>query len=178
MELPPELQAQLAPQGLQPGEGPVAQPGGPLPPSGQSFPTDQGSRDATGMQQLDAMQNSPGDLRSMIMPSALGNPTAEFFLELIALGDDFNVLESLNDEPVEVALDDVSGDADATLEELGPDELQRLAQMFSAIPDEEKGKIVAMLREALPPDMFRKAEALVRMVSGRDAQVQASTSGV
>ncbi len=186
MALPPELQAQLAPQGLQPGEGPVAQPGGngggndlTTPPSGYVEPQPGGPEGVNAGKQVLSTLQQPQGLRGLLMPAALGNPTAEFLMEWVAIGDDWDMLESLAEDPVEVQLDEASGDnTNANIEELGRDQIKKLAEMFQRIPDEEKPKIVSLLREAMPPEVAKKSEAILRLFVGRGAQQQVSGMGV
>jgi hypothetical protein len=176
MELPPELQAQLAPQGLQPGEGPVAQPGGQqkmeLQPTTGLQGEEQGN--VSGQQIL----NPPiGGVRGVLHPSAQGDPVQEFFAEIMGMGDDHDLLDSMQMEPsVENQLDEQSGVNDQLdpIAEIGRDQMQVLVTKFNAIPPERQHEVVDLFRKELSPEMFRKLEAIVRLMSGRDTQVQAT----
>jgi hypothetical protein len=177
MELPPELQAQLAPQGLQPGEGPVAQPGGqqkmPLQPITGMQGEQQG--DVSGQQLLD----SGGDFRQLMASSAQGDPVQDFFGEIMAMGNETlpNGLDDIGLEPdVESELDERSGVNEQIdpVAEIGAEQMQALVLKFNAIPPERKHEVVDLFRKELDPGMFRKLEAVVRLMSGRDTQVQAT----
>jgi len=175
MVLPPELQAQLAPQGLQPGQGPVVQPGGQQKIEPQSITGLQGEQqgDLSGQQLLD----SGGDFRQLMSSSSQGDPVQDFFGEIMAMGNDHDLLDSMQMEAtVENQLDESSGVNDQLdpMAEIGRDQMQVLVEKFNAIPPERQYEVVDLFRKELSPEMFRKLEAIVRLMSGRETQVQAT----
>ena len=179
--LPPELQSQLqGGGGLAPGQGPVANPNQGqqkiFPQSAQGLHPDQ-QADISGMQQLEGLQTAPDDFRSQMHPSAQGDPVQEFFVEIMGMGDDHDLLDSIQAEPdVESQLDEASGVNDQLdpMAEIGQEQMQVLVQKFNAIPPERQHEVVDLFRQELPPEMFRKLEAVVRLMSGRETQVQAT----
>jgi hypothetical protein len=106
-------------------------------------------------------------------PLVQGDPLTDFINSLIRVfeskGLDLN--EVMSGEPsVEESADLQDPNVDP-LELLSMEELTMLTKKFMAIPEPQKSELVSQLREALPPHIAQRMEAVLRMVEGRETQV-------
>jgi hypothetical protein len=115
--------------------------------------------------------NTPQDFRGTIAPLAGEDPASIFFAELMAIADDHGLLDgAIETQSLEDQADLADPASADPLQFLSREELTKLVQLYLAIPEPQRSEIGNTFREQLPPHVSQRLEAIIRLVSGRDAQ--------
>ena len=120
------------------------------------------------LMQQQAGPNVQQGVREGLAPYNEG-PVQDFLIELMAVTDDVGALDASFQQPtVEDQMDEQDPNADP-MEVLNESQLMSLVNKFLAIPEPERVQIEQILREALPPQVVQRLEAVVRFAQQRGA---------
>ena len=109
--------------------------------------------------------NQPS-VREVLTPLAQ-DPAEKFLAALMSIASELGILdEAFQDATVEDDVD-IQGEGVADNELLDEQQITELATLFMAIPEPQRSELGQQIKEAVPPNVFRRMEAALKFTQQR-----------
>ena len=111
------------------------------------------------------LANQPS-VREVLTPLAQ-DPAEKFLAALMSIASELGILdEAFQDATVEDDVD-IQGEGVADNELLDEQQITELATLFMAIPEPQRSELGQQIKEAVPPNVFRRMEAALKFTQQR-----------